>query len=190
LNAVPKVVDVASDASVRLAAAEIEREYGRLDVLVNNAAAYSDWTEMATSADFERVKEVLETNLFGAWRTMQAFLPLIRKSAQGRIVNVSSGAGSHGDAYFGLTSNGGASASYGISKAALNALTVKVAEELKETGILVNAVCPGFTATAPGMENMGAQPIPEGAKSVVWAALLPNDGPTGGFFRYGKPLPW
>jgi NAD(P)-dependent dehydrogenase (short-subunit alcohol dehydrogenase family) len=103
---------------------------------------------------------------------------------------VSSGAGSHGDLQFGLTTGGGSVASYGISKAALNALTTKFATELVGTGILVNAVCPGLTATAPGMEAMGARPVAEGAASVIWAALLPNDGPSGGFFRDGQPLPW
>ena len=98
---------------------------------------------------------------------------------------VSSGAGSHGDGSFGLTTGGGAVASYGVSKAALNALAAKLAP----TGILANAVCPGLTATAPGMEAMGARPIPEGAASVVWAATLPTDGPSGGFFRDGRPLP-
>jgi NAD(P)-dependent dehydrogenase (short-subunit alcohol dehydrogenase family) len=117
-------------------------------------------------------------------------LPLIRESAHGRIVNVSSGAGSHGDALFGLTTGDGAVASYGISKAALNALTTTLAAELDGSGILVNAVCPGLTATAPGMEAMGARPVSEGAASVVWAATLPDDGPNGGFFRDGQPLPW
>lgn len=81
-------------------------------------------------------------------------------------------------------------ASYGISKAALNGLTAKLAAELDGTGILVNAVCPGLTATAPGMEAMGARPIAEGAASVIWAALLPDGGPSGGFFRDDQPLPW
>ena len=80
--------------------------------------------------------------------------------------------------------------SYGISKAALNALTSKLAAELEGTGILINSVCPGLTATAPGMEAMGARPIPEGAASVEWAATLPDDGPTGGFFRDRKLTAW
>lgn len=190
LDVTGKAVDSSDDASIRRAADEIAVEFGRLDVLVNNAAAYVDWTETATTADLDSVRRVLETNLFGAWRSVQAFLPLIRKSAHGRIVNVSSGAGSHGDSDFGLTTGRGAVASYGISKAALNALTSKLAAELEGSGILINAVCPGLTATAPGMEAMGARPIPEGAASVVWAVLLPDAGPSGGFFRDGKPLPW
>jgi NAD(P)-dependent dehydrogenase (short-subunit alcohol dehydrogenase family) len=190
LDVRPRTLDIADDESVRRLAAEIEREFGRLDVLVNNAAAYADWSEVASTADLEAAEAVLGTTLFGAWRTCQVFLPLLRRSAHGRIVNVSSGAGSHGDPQFGLTTNRGATASYGIAKAALNALTAKLAAELEGTGILVNAVCPGLTATAPGMEAMGARPVPEGAASVVWAATLPDDGPTGGFFRDGKPLPW
>ena len=117
-------------------------------------------------------------------------LPLIRKSQHGRIVFVSSGAGSHGDQLFGLTINAGMAASYGVSKAALTALMSKFAAELEGTHILVNAVCPGLTATAPGMEAMGARPVAEGAASVIWAVVLPDDGPRGGFFRDGKPMLW
>ena len=190
LNVVAVIVDVADDSSVQHLATEIEPQFGRLDILINNAAAYVDWMETASKADLNSVHTVLETNLFGAWRTTQALLPLLRKSEHPRVVNVSSGAGSHGETQFGLTTNRGSSASYGISKAALNALTAKFAAELEGTGILANAVCPDLTATAPGMEAMGARPVADGAASIVWAALLPNDGPTGGFFRDGKPLPW
>ena len=171
-------------------AAELEQQFGTVDVLVNNAAAYADWSEMASSADLELAQGVLETSLFGAWRVCQAFLPLIARSGHGRIVNVSSGAGSHGEPHFGLTTNRGSAASYSISKAALNALTAKLAAELEGTGVLVNAVDPGLTATAPGMEEIGARPVAEGAASVVWGATLPDSGPTGGFFRDGEPLPW
>ena len=158
-------------------------------MLVNNAAAYADWTEMASTADLETARRVLDTNLFGAWRVCQAFIPLMRRSSRGRIVIVSSGAGSHGEPRFGLTANGGSAATYGISKAALNALAAKLAAELETTGILVNAVDPGLTATYPGAEAMGARPVAEGAASVAWAATLPDGGPTGGFFRDGEPLP-
>ncbi|MBV9790657.1 MAG: SDR family NAD(P)-dependent oxidoreductase [Chloroflexi bacterium] len=185
-----KTLDVTDQASVEQLKAEIEDEFGRLDVLVNNAAAFVNWSETALTADLEAASAVLATNLFGAWRMCQVFMPLLRRSTHGRIVIVSSGAGSHGEQQFGLTTGGGSVASYGISKAALNALTAKLAAELAGTGILVNAVCPGFTATAPGIKAMGARPIPEGAASVVWAATLPDDGPSGGFFRDGQPLPW
>ena len=186
----PYALDVTQEASVRQLAAEMDQEFGRVDVLINNAAAYVDWTEKASTADLEASHTVFETNLFGTWRAIQVFLPLLRKSKHGRIVNVSSGAGSHGEQQFGLTTNHGTVASYGISKAAINALTSKFAAELEGTGILVNSVDPGLTATAPGMEAMGAGPVEKGASSVVWAVTLPDDGPNGGFFRYGNPLPW
>lgn len=190
LDVIPKALDVSNDESVRGLAAELEQQFGTVDVLINNAAAYADWSEMASSADLGLAQGVLETNLFGAWRVCQAFLPLIGRSGHGRIVNVSSGAGSHGEARFGLTTNRGSAASYSISKAALNALTAKLAAELEGTGVLVNAVDPGLTATAPGMEEIGARPVAEGAASVVWGATLPDSGVTGGFFRDGEPLPW
>jgi NAD(P)-dependent dehydrogenase (short-subunit alcohol dehydrogenase family) len=103
---------------------------------------------------------------------------------------VASGAGSHSDQAFGLTRRGGRAASYGISKAALLALTSTLAAELAETEILVNAVCPGLTATFDGAEQMGARPVEAGAASIVWAVLVPDDGPRGGFFRDGEPVPW
>lgn len=189
LDARAVVLDVADGASVGRLATEIGSEFGRLDVLVNNAAAFADWSETASGADLESSRAVLDINLFGAWRVTQALLPFLRRSGRGRIVNVSSGAGSHGEPQFGLAS-GPSAASYAVSKAALTALTSKLAVELDGSGILVNAVDPGLTATAPGMEEMGARPIPQGASSVVWAAIIPDDGPTGGFFRDGEPLPW
>jgi NAD(P)-dependent dehydrogenase (short-subunit alcohol dehydrogenase family) len=125
-----------------------------------------------------------------AWRACQADLPLLRKGVSPRIVNVSSGAGSHSDPLFGLTSGNGMGPSYAISKAALNALTTALAQEVRSSGILVNAVCPGFTATFPDAEKMGARPVSAGAEGIVWAATLQDDGPTGGFFRDGEPLAW
>ncbi len=190
LRVVPKVVDVADTDSVKALATEIESEFGHIDILVNNAAAFADWGEMASTADLKKAHAILETNLFGTWRMAQAFIPLLRKSEHPRLVNVGSGGGTHADPYFGLTSNGGAAATYGISKAALHALTVKLAAELADTPIMVNAAGPGLTATAPGMEAMGARPVAEGAKSIVWACLLPDDGPRGGLFRDGEPIGW
>jgi NAD(P)-dependent dehydrogenase (short-subunit alcohol dehydrogenase family) len=183
-------LDVADDASVRTAAEAFERDAGGLDVLINNAAAYVDWQEMGSTADLGTAAEILQTNLFGAWRTTAALLPLLRRSEHPRVVIVSSGAGSHGDDQFGLSQRGGAAATYGISKAAVNGLTSTLAAELAGTPILVNAVCPGLTATWPGAEQMGARPVSEGAASVVWAATLADDGPRGGLFRDGRPLPW
>ena len=157
---------------------------------VADAAAYVDWTETVSGADLDASRAVLETNLYGPWRMVQAFLPLLRRSAHPRVVNVASGAGSHGDHAFGLAAPGGTAASYGISKAALIALTSKLAAELAGSPVLVNAVCPGLTATWPGAEQAGARPVAEGAEGIVLAATLPDDGPRGGFFRDGRPLPW
>ena len=183
-------LDIADPASVQAVVEAITTDPGHLDVLVNNAAAYVDWTETVTGADLDAAHRVMETNLFGAWRLTRALLPLLRRSPAPRIVNVSSGAGSYGDTAFGLAARGGAAASYGISKAALNALTATLAAELAGSGVLVNAVCPGLTATYPGAEAMGARPVVDSAAGVVWAATLPADGPTGGFFRDAQPLAW
>ncbi len=183
-------LDVTDPDQVLAAAARIEATDGRLDVLINNAAAYVDWSETAGAADLGAARSVLETNLLGPRLVAKTFLPLLRRSARPRLVNGASGAGSHGDPQFGLTVTGGRAASYGVSKAAVLALTSSLAAELADTAVLVNAVCPGLTATYPGAEAMGARPVADGAASVVWAALLPDDGPRGGFFRDGKPVPW
>ena len=166
----------------------VEHDFGRLDILINNAAGISPYGEKVAAADLTQAHQVLETTLFGAWRVSQALLPLLGRSAHPRLVNVSSGAGSHGDAKFGLTTANAMGTGDAVAKAALNALTVKLANE--NPAIRINAVCPGFTATFDGGEQMGARPVHEGAASVVWAAVLGNDGPTGGFFRDGRPLPW
>jgi NAD(P)-dependent dehydrogenase (short-subunit alcohol dehydrogenase family) len=156
--------------------------FGKLDVLVNNAAILYDSWQRAASADLETVREAFETNTLGAWRMCQAFLPLLRQSEHARVVNVSSESGS-------LSSMGGGTPAYSVSKAALNALTRMLADELSAARILVNSVCPGWVATEMG--GPGApRTVGEGAAGIVWAATLPDDGPTGGFFRDGEPLSW
>jgi NAD(P)-dependent dehydrogenase (short-subunit alcohol dehydrogenase family) len=159
-------------------------------VLVNNAGINFDYTQRTSSADLGMVHETLEPNLFGAWHVCEALLPLVRASEHGRIVNISSEAGSSFTSPRGMASVGGVLPAYTISKAALYAFTVNLAADLKDTNILVNAVCPGLVATSPEAEATGGRSVPEGAASVVWAASLPDDGPTDGFFRDGKPLPW
>jgi NAD(P)-dependent dehydrogenase (short-subunit alcohol dehydrogenase family) len=190
LDAVAETLDVADPTSVTAFASRMQERFGRVDLLVNNAAGISAFGEKPSSADLRAAHDAMESTLFGAWRTTQALLPLLRRSKHARVVMVSSGAGSHGDMVFGLTSGNAMGPSYGVPKAALNALAAAFAAELRRDGILVNAVCPGFTATFPGAERMGARPVTDGAASIVWAATLPDDGPTGGFFRDGKPLPW
>jgi NAD(P)-dependent dehydrogenase (short-subunit alcohol dehydrogenase family) len=150
-------------------------------VLINNAAINYDTWQSGVEADLGVVREALETNLLGAWRTAQACLPLLRRSPHGRLVNVSSGAGS-------LADMGAGTPAYSVSKAALNAMTRILAAELSEDGVLVNSVCPGWVATDMG--GSGGRPVEDGAASVMWAVLLGDDGPTGGFFRDGKPVDW
>jgi NAD(P)-dependent dehydrogenase (short-subunit alcohol dehydrogenase family) len=183
-------LDVAEPASVAASVEAVRANHGRLDILVNNAAAYVDWGETATTADLGRSAEVLQVNLYGAWRMLQAYLPLLAASKHPRVVNMASGAGSHGDGQFGLASRGAAAASYGVSKAALLALTTTIAAELADAPIIVNAVDPHLTATWPGAENLGARPTADSVPGVIWAATLPDDGPRGGFFRDGQAHPW
>jgi NAD(P)-dependent dehydrogenase (short-subunit alcohol dehydrogenase family) len=184
-------LDAGNEVSVRMAAAIIAERFGRLDVLVNNAGGNFDTSNLTTTVAMDYVRETLEMNLIGAWRVIQAMLPLLAKSSHARIVNVSSGAGAFESPIpFGLQRMGGAAPAYSISKTALTALTVKLATELKDSGILINAACPGWTATHPGGEAQGARPVADGAASIVWAATLPDDGPSGGFFRDGQRLPW
>lgn len=190
VQAIAEALDVADRASVDGAAADVEARFGRLDVLVNNAAAYVDWNETGSTADLAVSKAVMATNLYGAWNMIQAFLPLIRRSDHPRIVNIASGAGSHGDRQFGLTARRGAAASYGVSKAALNALTATLAAEFAGTPVIINAVDPNLTATWPGAESMGARPVADSVGGIIWAATLPDDGPRGGFFRDAEPHPW
>jgi NAD(P)-dependent dehydrogenase (short-subunit alcohol dehydrogenase family) len=177
----PVRLDVTDPVSAAEAAETVREEHGGLDVLVNNAAITYDTWQRAATADLAVVREAMETNLYGAWQVVQAFLPLLRVSPHGRIVNVSSEAGS-------LTGMGGGTPAYTVSKAALNALTRMLAAELQADRILVNAVCPGWVATDMG--GAGGRPVADGAAGIVWAATLTDGGPTGGFFRDGRPLPW
>ena len=190
VQAEPLQLDVTDQASVAAAAHHVSDRYGKLDVLVNNAAISYDTWQRASTADLAVVRNAAETNLYGPWLMVQAFLPLLRAGDHPRIVNVSSEAAS-------LASMGGGTPAYTVSKTALNALTRMLAAELGPQKILVNAVCPGWVATDMG--GPGGRPVAAGAASVVWAALLPDSGPTGGFFRDGRPclgnaalvtLPW
>lgn len=175
-------LDVSNDESVRRFASDVRSKHGHVDVLVNNAAIWYDFGNKVETADMAKTHEAFETNFFGAWRMAQAFVPGMREHQYGRIVNVSSEAGS-------LACMSGDTPVYSASKAALNAFTIALAAQLKSTGILVNSVCPGWVRTDMGGPN-APRSVEEGAASVIWAAVLPENGPTGGFFRDGKPLPW
>jgi NAD(P)-dependent dehydrogenase (short-subunit alcohol dehydrogenase family) len=180
LNALPLLLDVSNAASIEKAGESLKEHTEGLDVLVNNAAIHYDTGQSASDAHMATVIEAWQANVLGPWRVTQMALPLLRSVRAARIVNVSSEAGS-------LASMGAGTPAYAVTKAALNALTRKFAAELKSEGILVNAVCPGWTATDMGG---GGRPIAEGARGIVWAATLPAEGPTGGFFRDGRRLPW
>jgi NAD(P)-dependent dehydrogenase (short-subunit alcohol dehydrogenase family) len=174
-------LDVSDQASVDRLAEEISSDPGRLDALVNNAGVYGG-PERAADYDLENAHEVLETNLFGAWRLSQAMLPLLRASGQGRIANVSSGAGQ-------LDDMDGGRAAYRVSKTALNALTRVLAADEGRSGLLVNTMCPGWVRTDMG-GGSAPRSVEEGADTAVWLATLPDDGPNGGYFRNREPIPW
>ncbi|MEJ7842062.1 MAG: SDR family oxidoreductase [Rubrobacter sp.] len=179
---VARQLDVADAGSVERLAASIENDFGRLDVLVNNAGISNDDGQGGAEADLDRVKEALEANLFGAWRLCEAAIPHMRREGYGRIVNVSTGLAA-------LEDMGSGSPGYRISKTGLNALTRILASELRGSGILVNAVNPGWVQTDMGGANAN-RTVEEGADGVVWAATLPNNGPTGGFFRDRRHVAW
>ncbi len=176
------VLDVNSGASVREFFHIMESHHDRIDILVNNAAVHYDSQQHALDANMTIVLEALDTNLLGPWRTCQYAVPVMKRNKYGRIVNVSSGAGS-------LAEMKGGTPAYSASKAALNVLTIKLASELQGTNILVNSVCPGWVKTDMGGPH-APRSVEKGASGIVWAATLDKDGPTGGFFRDGKPIAW
>jgi len=177
----PVRLDVTDADGLAALAARISDQFGRVDVLVNNAAVHYDTWQNAANADLGVVREALETNVLGAWLTTQTFLPLLRRGRHPRVVMVSSEGGS-------LASMGGGIPAYHVSKAALNALTRTLAGDLVRDAILVNAVCPGWTVTDMG--GPGGRPVAEGAASIRYAMDLPDGGPTSTFTRDGRPIPW
>jgi NAD(P)-dependent dehydrogenase (short-subunit alcohol dehydrogenase family) len=194
-------LDVTDKASIAAAAAQIGKEFGRLDVLVNNAGiskigqpkgAVEEIVKSGriSIASLDDIRTIYETNVFGVIAVTQAMLPLLHKSKAARIVNVSSGVGSltrtlgpggeHLRALFGM---------YSASKTALNAVTVGLALDLAPEGIKVNAACPGYTKTA--LNNFqGTRTVEEGAREPVRLALLDDNGPTGSYSNDEGPLPW
>ena len=183
-------VDVTDPATIAAAAAAVERAYGYLDVLVNNAGVRLDNGLRPSEVPLAMLRATYETNVFGPVVVTQAFLPLLRRSPAGRIVNATSALGSitqnlNPDFEFAAMKL----LAYNSSKTALNAITVQFAHELRDTSIKVNAADPGYTATEFNGFR-GTQTVEEGARAAVCLALLNADGPTGGFFDATGPLPW
>ena len=192
-------LDVANQSTHQAAYDYLEKEYGRLDILINNAAV---WKESTTSSSLlpdsnrtstlpsEILRETFETNFFGTVALTQKLLPLLRKSTAGRIVNVSSIMGSltmHSDPKSPIYPH--KVFAYDTSKAALNSFTIHLAHELRDTPIKVNSAHPGWVRTEMGGEGASLD-ISEGGKTSAWLATLSEDGPTGGYFHMGEALPW
>ena len=189
-KAIAVQANVAKPEDIRRLFAEAKKAFGRLDILVNNAGITSSGDGSPGAASLEAVRRTFDTNFFGTLAVTQAMLPLLKRSASARIVNLSSGLGSLaqiGDPNSELSAF--RFIGYGASKAALNMLTVQLAAELKDSGIKVNSADPGYTATDLN-QRRGRQTIPQGAAVAIRLALLPDDGPTGGFFAMSHPQPW
>ncbi|MFC0037274.1 SDR family oxidoreductase [Actinomadura rayongensis] len=184
-------LDVTDDASVTAAAALVEERAGRLDVLVNNAGVTGGMPQMPSTVDIETVRTAVETNVLGVIRVTNAMLPLLRRSASPRIVNMSSSVGSltRQTASDDPNVTGPVAVAYSPSKTFLNAVTVQYAKELRGTGVLINAACPGYCATDLNGFR-GVRTAGEGAAIAVRLATLPDDGPSGGFFEDAGVVPW
>lgn len=182
-------LDVTDDASVAAAARLVEERVGRLDVLVNNAGVTGGMPQTPTTVDLSAVRTAVETNVVGVIRVTNALLPLLRRSASPRIVNMSSSVGSLTRQTAPGAETGPISAAYAPSKTFLNALTVQYARELRDTNILINAACPGYCAT--DLNGFRGVRTPEqGAAIAIRLASLPDDGPTGAFFDEDGVVPW
>ncbi len=187
LNIIYHQLDVTDPASIEQLAGYVRERYKRLDVLVNNAAIFLDSKQVPESSVFclkdNTLQTTIETNLYGPLRLCKALIPLMIEQSYGRVINVSSSAGQ-------LSSERHSRhPAYRISKTAQNALTLILADELKGTHVLVNAACPGWVKTDLGGPN-ASRTLEEGADTIVWLATLPDDGPTGGFFRDRQRIEW
>ncbi len=179
-NVVAKQLDVTDRASVQSMAEWLLHTYGKLDVLINNAGILG--SKPARAGDVGELRDNFETNFFGVFQLTSALLPLLEKSSDGRIINVSSGMGSRAQ-----VANGG-HAAYKLSKYALNGYTMLLAAELADRGVSVNTLCPGWVQTDMGGKN-ATRPVEKGAETIVWLASA-EDIPTGKFLRDKKVIDW
>jgi NAD(P)-dependent dehydrogenase (short-subunit alcohol dehydrogenase family) len=175
-------LDVTDSGSIQRLYDFVVSKYGAAEILVNNAAVLLDQCGRLLQTPLDTFRATLETNLYGPLQLCQAFLPLMLERNDGRVVNVSSGAGQIGGMINDMTA-------YRLSKIALNGLTLMLADSVKGTNVLVNAGCPGWVRTGMGSPE-APRSIEEGAESIVWLATLPEGGPHGGFFRDGQRIPW
>jgi NAD(P)-dependent dehydrogenase (short-subunit alcohol dehydrogenase family) len=183
LNVLFHPLDVTRAEQVQALAQHMADAHGRCDVLVNNAGILIDRRSTSvTHAKAETFRATFETNFYGPLMVTQGLLPLMRRHRYGRVVNMSSGLGQ-------LEDMGDGTPAYRASKTALNALTRMFATATSDEGILVNAMCPGWVRTDMGGPN-ASRGVEKGAETVVWLATLPDNGPTGGFFRDKKPIAW
>lgn len=185
LDVISYPLDVTSDESSHNLAEFIRQQFGKLDVLVNNAGIAIDSqadNNSILNIKIDTLQTTIDTNVYGVVRVTQALISFMKEQNYGRIVNVSSGMGQ-------LTDMQGGYPAYRISKTALNAVTRIFANELTGTNILVNSVCPGWVKTDMGGANATRTPE-QGVDTIVWLATLPDDGATGGFFRDRQPIEW
>jgi NAD(P)-dependent dehydrogenase (short-subunit alcohol dehydrogenase family) len=189
-NADMIVINVADTNSVRKARQELEARISALDILINNAGIAGDQPQELASGGLENLRKIFDTNFFGTIQTTQEFLPLLRKSGQPSIINVSSEIGSLGvHTAPERNPNRAKYHAYGCSKTALNAFTVMLANELSDSGISVNSVTPGYTATDLN-QFQGAKTVEQGASAIVKLATSPRPAGTAKFFKDGGEVPW
>jgi len=181
-DAVGHPLDVSDARSIDELGRFIDRDIGSLDVLVNNAAILLDEGKSIVDVEPRVFEETWRANTLGPFLITKRLAPLLRKSGHGRIVNVSSGAGQ-------LSSMSSYAPSYSTSKAALNAITIQFANALRRDHVLVNCADPGWVRTDMGGSS-APRSVEEGANGIVWLAMLPDDGPTGGFFHDRKQIAW
>lgn len=181
LDVVFHQLDVTDEKSIRQLAQFVAKEFGRLDILVNNAGIMIDYEAKGLTADVEKIKQTMDTNVYGALKVCQELIPIMQKNDSGRVINLSSGLGQ-------LNDMGGGAPGYRLSKVGINAVTRILASELNGTGIQVNSMCPGWVRTDMGGAN-ASRPVEQGADTAVWLATAPKV-PTGKLFRDRKEIPW